>query len=177
MNLSTPSIFETLLASKWYWALLALLGFTSLGVALYYQYGLGDEPCQVCIHIRIWVVAFTLLSLLMAALPGNRWLNLGGHGLALGCMAGFFERSKYLFDVEKGRGDGSCEFFLGFPDWFALDRWLPFIFEVRNLCGLSPKMPWGLTMVESLLVMSIALLVVSAIALVFNLIRALSGRS
>lgn len=176
MSPSVKSILETLLASKWYWSLLSLLGFAMLGVALYYQYALGDEPCQVCIHIRIWTVAFTLLALLMAVLPGSRWLNVGGHGLAVGCMVGFYERSKYLYDVEKGFGDGSCEFFLGFPDWFALDRWLPFIFEVRNLCGLSPKMLWGLTMVESLLVMSIALLAVSAVALVFNFVRALNNR-
>lgn len=173
MTSSSRSLPNILLASKWYWLFIGVLGFTSLGVALFYQYALGDEPCQVCIHIRIWVIAFGLLGLLMALVPDHKWSNLGGHALAVGCMSGFYERSKYLFDVEKGRGDGSCEFFLGFPDWFALDKWLPAVFEVRNLCGLSPKMPWGLTMAESLWVMAVALLALSIIAFVYNLIKAL----
>lgn len=171
MNSQIKSTIETALTTKWYWCLLALLGLAMEATALYYQYVLGDEPCQVCIHIRIWVAAFTLLALVMCVLPRIKWLELLGHGLIVGSMIGFFERSKYLYDVEMGRGEGSCEFFLGFPEWFALDKWLPFIFEVRNLCGFTPNMPWGLTMAESLLSMSVGLLVVSVIALVVNSVR------
>ena len=139
-------------------------------VALYYQYVLGDDPCQICIHIRIWVAAFTLLAVLMCLLPRHKIINLVAQGLALVCMIGLFERSKYLFDMENGRGDGSCEFFLGFPDWIALDQWVPFLFEVRNLCTFSPELMWGVTMTEGLLGASVALILVSGGALLVNLV-------
>lgn len=164
-----PHPLVTLLTTRAYWVLLVILGVIMEATALYYQYALGDEPCQVCIQIRIWVAAFILLALLMCLLPTQKLLSVGGHLLALACMVGFFERSKFLYDVETGRGNGSCEFFLGFPDWFALDRWLPFLFEVRNLCGFTPNMPWGLTMAESLLALSVALCVTATAALVTNL--------
>ena len=175
MNLQVNRILVTGFTTKWYWGLLALLGTAMLSTALYYQYGLGDEPCQVCIHIRIWVAAFTLLATLMLVLPASKPMSVFGHMLSLGCMTGFFERSKFLYDVEMGHGNGSCEFFLGFPEWFALDKWLPFIFEVRNLCGFTPAMPWGLSMSESLLAMSVGLIFVSAAALIINSIRAFKG--
>lgn len=172
MVVQLKNSIETVLTSKWYWCLLTLLGLATLAVALYYQYILGDEPCQVCIHIRIWVAAFTLLALVMSLLPKFKLLDLLGRSLTLGSMVGFFERSKYLYDVEMGRGEGSCEFFLGFPEWFALDKWFPFIFEVRNLCGFTPDMIWGLSMSESLLAMSAGLIVVSGVALFLNIKQA-----
>ena len=46
--------------SRRYWGGLTLIGVAALAVALYYQYGVGDEPCQVCIHARLWVVALIL---------------------------------------------------------------------------------------------------------------------
>jgi protein dithiol:quinone oxidoreductase len=160
-----------ILLGKWYWLLLALTGIVMEGVALYYQYGLGDEPCQICIHIRIWVAAFTLLAVLMCVLPRSRLLNIGGHLLGLGIMAGLWERCRYLLDVENGLGDASCEFFLGFPDWFALDRWLPALFEVRNLCGPTPLMPGGISMAQYLMASAWILLLLSAVALGVNVAR------
>ena len=58
----------TLFSSRWYWLVLALGGIGLLAVALYYQYALGEEPCQACIQARIWVMAFTLLALVMLSL-------------------------------------------------------------------------------------------------------------
>ena len=160
-----------LILGKGYWALLVVLGLFMEGVALYYQYVIGDDPCQICIHTRIWVAAFTLLALLMCLLPTKRWLNIGGHVLATVCMLGLWERCKYLWDVERGLGDSSCEFFLGFPPWFALDKWFPSMFEVRTLCGFTPSMPFGVSMAEMLIVVSSLLVLFSALALVLNVRR------
>ena len=138
------------LQSRWYWLTLALFGIALLGVALYYQYALGDEPCQVCIHARLWVVAFTLIALIMLITPqisifrvlGNMGVLLAGFGLT--------ERARYLYLLENGIGDGSCQFQLGMPDWLAVDRWMPWLFEVRNLCSFTPEMLFGLSMAETL---------------------------
>jgi disulfide bond formation protein DsbB len=172
LNENTPAagrLVRTLLTTRWYWIGLALLGLFMEGVALYYQYGIGEEPCQICIHTRIWVAAFTLLALVMCVLPFHRALNAVAHVLALVCMVGLWERCKYLLDVEQGRGAGSCEFFLGFPDWFALDAWFPAMFEVRNLCGFSPEMFWGISMAEMLIVVSSLMVLVALIATLLNL--------
>ena len=139
------------LQSRWYWLALALFGITLLGVALYYQYALGDEPCQVCIHARLWVVAFTLSALLMLFMPQTSLLRALGNLSVLVAGAGLFERSRYLYRLENGIGDGSCQFQLGMPDWFAVDRWMPWLFEVRNLCSFTPEMLFGLSMAETLM--------------------------
>ena len=139
------------LQSRWYWLALALFGIALLGVALYYQYALGDEPCQVCIHARLWVAAFTLVALIVLVTPQTSPLRVVGNVGVLIASAGLFERSRYLYRLENGIGDGSCQFQLGMPDWFAVDRWMPWLFEVRNLCSFTPEMLFGLSMAETLM--------------------------
>ena len=139
------------LQSRWYWLSLALFGVVLLGVALFYQYALGDEPCQVCIHARLWVVAFTLIALIMLIASQTSLLRVLGNLGVLIAGAGLFERARYLYQLENGIGDGSCQFQLGMPDWFAVDRWMPWLFEVRNLCSFTPDMLFGLSMAETLM--------------------------
>ena len=118
---------------------------------MYYQYALGDEPCQVCIHARLWVVAFTLIALIMLVIPQISLLRVLGNLGVLIAGAGLYERARYLYRLENGIGDGSCQFQLGMPDWFAVDGWMPWLFEVRNLCSFTPEMPFGLSMAETLM--------------------------
>ena len=139
------------LGSRWYWLGLASFGIALLGVALYYQYALDDEPCQVCIHARLWVVAFTSLALIMLVIPQISLLRVLGNLGVLIAGAGLYERARYLYRLENGIGDGSCQFQLGMPDWFAVDRWMPWLFEVRNLCSFTPEMLFGLSMAETLM--------------------------
>ena len=139
------------LQTRWYWISLLLAGVTLLAVALFYQYALGDEPCQVCIHARLWVAAFTLIALIMLVTPQTSPLRVVGNVGVLIAGAGLFERARYLYRLENGIGDGSCQFQLGMPDWFAVDRWMPWLFEVRNLCSFTPEMLFGLSMAEALM--------------------------
>ena len=137
--------------SRWYWLGLALFGIALLGAALYYQYALGDEPCQVCIHARLWVVASTLIAVIMLITPQIPLLRALGNLGVLIAGAGLYERARYLYRLDNGIGDGSCQFQLGMPDWFAVDRWIPWLFEVRNLCSFTPEMLFGLSMAETLM--------------------------
>ena len=139
------------LKSRWYWLPIALFGAALLSVALYYQYALGDEPCQVCIHARLWVIAFTFIALIMLIAPQTSLLRVLGNLGVLIAGAGLFERARYLYRLENGIGDGSCQFQLGMPDWFSVDRWMPWLFEVRNLCSFTPEMLFGLSMAETLM--------------------------
>ena len=145
---------EALFKSRGYWLMIAATSLTMLVIALYYQYALGEEPCQVCIQARLWVFALLLVSMTLAALPENRHLRLSGNLLALTCAVGLGERAWFLYQLENGIGNGSCEFQLGMPDWFAVDQWFPSLFEVRNLCSFTPEMLFGLSMAEGLLLIA-----------------------
>ena len=157
------------LKSRSYWLTLVLFGIALLSVALYYQYALGDEPCQVCIHARLWVVAFTLIALIMLIAPQITLVRAVGNLGVLTAAAGLFERARYLYRLENGIGDGSCQFQLGMPDWFAVDRWMPWLFEVRNLCSFTPEMLLGLSMAETLMGLAIGIGFMAALALVGDL--------
>ncbi len=148
-----------LLTSRAYWLTLALFSGSMLAVALYYQYVLGEEPCQACIQVRLWVVGLLTLGLLMACLPPKAPLFAAANLLAVVFAVGLAERSWFLYQLENGKGDGSCEFQLGMPDWFAVDRWFPSLFEVRNLCSFTPDMLFGLSMAEALLLTAAGLIV------------------
>jgi len=146
-----------------------------LGVALYYQYALGEEPCQICVQVRLWVVALFLLGALGAVLQ-HRLIRVSLLLVTLASVIGLGERSHVLYQLEQGVGSSSCEFQLGMPSWFAVDQWFPAIFEVRNLCSFTPAMPWGLTMAESLVLSAFTAGLITLIALGFT-VRGLAFRT
>jgi disulfide bond formation protein DsbB len=165
------SSLTNLLQARWYWAVVAALGFMLLAVALYYQYALGDKPCQVCIHARLWVVAFTLIALIVLVMPQTSLVRVAGNVGVIIAGAGLFERARYLYRLENGIGDGSCQFQLGMPDWFAVDRWMPWLFEVRNLCSFTPEMLLGLSMAETLMGVGAGVCLVAIYTAVMDLRR------
>lgn len=143
------------LLSRSYWLAQMSASVTLLGVALFYQYGLGEEPCQICVQVRLWVAALFILGALGSVLQHHKIRN-GLLLVSLGSIIAMGERSYVLYQLEQGVGNSSCEFRLGMPSWFAVDQWFPALFEVRNLCSFTPAMPWGLTMAESLVIAAIA---------------------
>ena len=159
------------LRSRWYWLTLVLFGTALLSAALYYQYALGDEPCQVCIHARLWVVAFTLIALIMLITPQITLVRVLGNVGVLIAGAGLFERARYLYRLENGIGDGSCQFQLGMPDWFTVDEWMPWLFEVRNLCSFTPEMLFGLSMAETLMAVGAGICLLAMWTLALDLRR------
>jgi protein dithiol:quinone oxidoreductase len=155
-----------LAGSRRYWIGLALLGIALEAGALYFQYARDELPCVLCIHVRIWVLAFVLIALLAAFLGRSRSASRLFHGLTTLAMLALAERSWQVLAVERGWTFGDCELDLGMPAWFALDKWLPAVFEVQTSCGYSPLIAFGITVAESLLVVSVILAIVSASLLV-----------
>ena len=146
------------------WRAMLTLGGGMFTAALYWQYALGEDPCQVCIQARLWVVAIALIGSLMLILPDTTGTRLGGLILLFISSMGLGERSYYLYEIENFRGDGSCQFTLGMPDWFAVDRWFPALFEVRNICSFTPEIALGISMAEFLLGVSAGLCVLCIFA-------------
>lgn len=145
-----------------YWAALILIGSALEAAALYYQYALDEWPCVLCIHVRILVMAFVLLGILAILCLQSKLVVRIAHGLNVAIMAGLVERSWNVLAVERGWIFGNCEIDLGMPAWFALDKWVPSLFEVQTACGYTPLILFNITMAEVLLVFSSLLLIMSA---------------
>ncbi len=148
---------QRLTKGKVFWWALFALGSGLFAAALYWQYVIGDDPCQVCIQARLWAVALGFVGAIMLLLPENTFTRASGLILGFTASAGMGERAYYLYEIENFRGDGSCEFTLGMPSWFAVDQWFPALFEVRNICSYTPEIAFGISMAEAL--MSIAVVV------------------
>jgi disulfide bond formation protein DsbB len=145
-----------------YWAFLILAGLALEGGALFYQYVLGEYPCVLCIQVRMLVVAFVLLATVAIFYTESVGAMRFFHGINSLLMGWLVERSWQVLGVERGWIFGDCGMDLGLPDWFALDEWLPEVFEVQTSCGYTPIIIFDITMGECLLVISGALLIISA---------------
>ena len=153
----------TIGSSAWYWLAIIVLGLSMQAIALYYQYGLDYGPCVLCIHVRIWVLGFILVGLMALFVRGSRWLSAIAHVLTAAIAAALLERSWRLLGTERGTILGDCSMESGLPSWFALDRWFPKLFGIWEACGYTPKLLFGVTMAEALLVISVTLLLTSII--------------
>jgi len=147
-------LLVSLSQSRLYWAALALFGIALEGGALYYQYVLDEWPCVVCIQIRIWVMAFVLLAILALFFTRSVAAMRLLHAVSIAIMIGLLERSWQVLAIERGWIFGDCELDLGMPPWFALDKWVPWLFEVQTSCGYTPLILFEISMAEVLIVIS-----------------------
>lgn len=154
--------------SSWYWLSLITLGVSMEAVALFYQYGLDYGPCVLCIHVRIWIAALVLIAILGLFTRKNSGFAKLSHLLVLVTGIGLFERSWKTLGVERGWIIEACSMDSGLPDWFALDKWMPHMFEPWEPCGYTPELLFRITMAEGLVVFSAAL---SVIGLIFFLLQ------
>ena len=157
--------------SPWYWLAVIVLGISMEVIALIYQYLLDYLPCVLCIHVRIWVLGFILVAVFALIIRHHRVLNSVAHVLNTVMMIGFLERSWMSFAVERGLVFGSCDMESGLPSWFALDVWFPKLFKVWEACGYTPVLLFGITMAEALLLLSAAMVFISAGLAVVSIIR------
>ncbi len=147
--------------SGFYWLALALIGLTSEAVGLFYQHVLEEDPCVLCIHVRLWVMALIIVALLMLLLRRLRFILVAGHLLTVVIAAGLLERSYQLLGTERRFVVGDCGFDLGLPAWFTPDEWFPALFQVETSCGYTPELLFGITMAEALIVASAVFLLIS----------------
>lgn len=147
--------------SKLYWVLILVGGLAMEATALYYQYVLGEWPCVLCIHVRIWVLGFILLAILALLINHSGWGTRIFHLANSLLMVGFVERSWQVLAVERGWVFGDCTMDAGLPPWFALDKWFPMIFEVQTSCGYTPFIIFKISMAEMLMAISSGMLLVS----------------
>jgi len=168
-------VFRRMGKSGLYWLAMIIVALLAEGVALYYQYALNQYPCVLCIHVRIWVAAFIVIGILGFALRSGRLGLIAASALSFIAAIGFTERSWQTLATERGWiVELACPMDAGLPAWFDLDHWFPAVFGVLASCGISPQMPFGITMAEALMGMSVVTLAVTGLVLVASVMRGAS---
>jgi disulfide bond formation protein DsbB len=140
-------------------------------IALYYQYVLDYGPCVLCVHIRAWVLALLIISIIGFVLRATPWGLALANFIALVFSTGMLERAYTTLGIEQGFIDGSCTLSSGFPSWLPLDKWSPTIFEPWEACGYTPELLFGITMAEGLIVLAAGLVLVTLAMLLAGLLK------
>ncbi len=123
---------------RWPWVLLTLTALTLLLVALFFQYGLGLEPCIMCVYQR-----FAIVGILLAGIVGlwthqygaGRWLAYSGWTIAAGWGLKIAHDQVLVEETVRAGGFSTCGIFAEFPTWLPLDSWFPAIFKPTGICG------------------------------------------
>lgn len=165
------NVLSDIALKKSYWIGLILFATVLELVALFYQYGLGEWPCVLCIHVRIWLLALIIVASLSIFIKKLTYVAVVAHSAVTIIMLALLERSWILLGVERGTIFGSCDMDLGLPTWFAIDKWMPFLFEVKTACGYTPVLFSGITMAEALMVFSTLIVILSTSILVSIIVR------
>ena len=157
--------------SRYYW-LLYILGSTGLlAVALYYQHALDEQPCLMCIQVRLLISLLIVIAVAGLLFRSRKWLHLLSNLSVILVAAALTERSYMLLGTERGFVFSDCSFDLGLPAWLALDQWFPWLYQVETTCGYTPELVLGITMAEALLVLSSGLVLLSVYALLASLLQ------
>ncbi|MBN7820921.1 disulfide bond formation protein DsbB [Bowmanella yangjiangensis] len=122
---------------RWPWALLFISALILELTALYFQYGMGLEPCIMCIYQRNAVFGL-LFAGLFGLLLYKAWF---GRLLAFGLWAvsaiwGLLVAIEHV-DIQTAANPffTVCEIVPNFPSWLPLHEWIPQIFAATGDCG------------------------------------------
>ena len=166
--------FAYLARSRVYWLINLVFALGMIMAALYYQHKLGQQPCVMCIQVRLLFTLLVIAAMNGMLLHRNRFFNLLIHLSVVVIALGLVERSYQLLGTERGFVFGDCGFDPGLPAWLALDVWLPWLYRVETSCGYTPEIIFGITMAEMLIVISALLFVITllvTLASIWRLIR------
>lgn len=156
--------------NKHYWLFYIIGSLALLSIALYFQYVNHEQPCVMCIQVRLWISLLLLVAGFGFLTRNNRALNLLSNLSVVLIAAALTERSYMLLGTERGFVFSDCGFDPGLPTWLPLDTWLPWLYRVEATCGYTPELIFGITMAETLMVLSVLLLMMSVGVLLANLV-------
>lgn len=157
---------QKMLMTAGFWGFFIIIGVLLESIALYYQYGLNEPPCVLCIHFRLLVAGLIVIGFVGLGLRQQHWGRvIASLGILLLSIA-MLERAYQLVGTERGFVIGECSMSLGLPQWLAIDQWMPWLFGVQTTCGYTPIIAWNISMAESLMAMAIVLCL-SAIVMLF----------
>lgn len=122
------------------WLLLTVSCTLLEASALYFQHGMGLNPCVMCIYERLALFAILFAGIIGMIAPRNflfRWLALG-LGL-FGSIKGLLLAIKHTDYQLNPAPWNQCSPFLDFPQTLPLNEWFPYLFEATGDCS---KITW-----------------------------------
>ncbi len=140
------NFFAKLSEQKWAWGILFISSLLLELFALYFQYGMGLEPCIMCIYQRTAVLGILLSSLLVFAVNNALTRLIGFIGWGVSSIWGLLIAIEHV-DIQSAVNPFfvTCEIVPNFP--VPLYDWVPFFFAATGDCGdidwifLSLSMP------------------------------------
>lgn len=129
------------------WLLMALTVVALELTALYFQHIMLLQPCVICIYQRCALFGILGASILGAIAPKSPlryaaillWIYSAWKGTHLSWQHTMLQLYPSPF--------ATCDFFVSFPTWLPLDKWVPSVFQASGDCStkqwqfLSFEMP------------------------------------
>lgn len=140
--------FKELSLSRAAWLLLAFVAFVLESTGLYFQYGIGLQPCVMCVYERLAILGLFIAGILGAAAPRSkiaRYLALIIWGYS--AIKGLFIAIRHTDYQLNPSPWNQCEFKPDFPQTLPFDKWFPQIFAPGPVnCSESQweMLGWGM---------------------------------
>lgn len=116
------------------WLLLAVSCAALEATALYFQHGMGLNPCVMCIYERVALLGILIAGLLGSLAPKSalvRWLALSlGLFSAIKGLILAIKHSDYQLHPAPWN---QCSPFVDFPETLPLNHWFPKVFEATSV--------------------------------------------
>lgn len=153
------------------WLLMALIALLLELAALYFQHVMLLQPCVMCIYERCALFGIFGAGLLGAVAPKTPlryaaillWIYSAWEGVQLAWKHTMIQLHPSPFNT--------CDFFVSFPSWLPLNKWLPAIFEASGDCSVRQWQFLTLEMPQWLVGIFAAFLVVGVIVLLSQFVR------
>ena len=153
-------------ARRWAWLLLIASAIALELAALGFQYGMGLDPCVMCIYERVAVFGLVLAGTLGFLRPSSAMLRWTGYlAWAISAAWGLQLALRHV-GIQIDRTPAlSCSFVAEFPTWARLDEWLPAVFLPTGYCD-DIQWEWlSLTMAQWMVVVFALYLLTLAVVL------------
>ncbi|WP_127956730.1 disulfide bond formation protein DsbB [Serratia microhaemolytica] len=153
------------------WLLLVLTALALELVALYFQHVMLLQPCVMCIYERVALFGILAAGLVGALAPATPlrylaillWIYSAWQGLQLAWKHTMIQLYPSPFNT--------CDFFVNFPSWLPLDKWLPAVFHASGDCSVRQWEFLSLEMPQWLVGIFAAYLVIGVLVLISQLVR------
>ncbi|QOI11020.1 disulfide bond formation protein DsbB [Blochmannia endosymbiont of Colobopsis nipponica] len=104
-------------------------------IALYFQHIMLFKPCALCIYQRCTLCGIILAGLIGTIAPKKTLLRFTGIFVWLySASQGLLLAKKHINLQLNPSPFVTCDFFVNFPSWLPLDKWLPQIFDAIGDC-------------------------------------------
>lgn len=144
---------KTLSLKRGSWLLLFLSTLALEMTALYFQYGMGLQPCVMCIYERVALAGIMFAALIGFLQPKFIIIRLIALFIGLGStVKGLLLALKHVDYQTNPHPLNQCTYLPEFPQSLPLDQWLPALFQPTGSCSEISWQFLGVTMAQWIVV-------------------------